>query len=396
MRALLALPAFLTLLVATSPAQATRFVSGGGAALNQAIQQAAPGDRLVVAAALYDPLLADRGLLIECDPGVRLDANFGSQSRIANVPAGQQFTLRGATFLGSPLVISLQIDSCAGTVIVENATFDSQARLTGIAVNACAWVLFDSPRFPGSVPGSNNPWGGPHATSSSMVVRDCPSCPPVGGLWSHLVFENVHVTETYNASSLVARNSTVFVRGGTFPGSNFNIGLYSLPGIELDNSQLSITGSARATSGNGGLGLQGAIEGVNSTLRIDPAVVLGAPGQPIQGTVTVHREVLPWQVFSRPLRSGTPFTVDVHGAPQDIVYLMFDLPGPVLPFPLGSLWIDAASPLFDVVPIPAGGVTRLTFLMPPLPSALPLVFQSVRLGVSGEVAVGAPTAVVVN
>ncbi|MBK8978196.1 MAG: hypothetical protein IPM29_20015 [Planctomycetes bacterium] len=58
----------LHVLPGSAPIRAQTVVTGGGTALNQAIQAARPGDHLIVRAGTYDPLRVDRGLRIDFDP----------------------------------------------------------------------------------------------------------------------------------------------------------------------------------------------------------------------------------------------------------------------------------------------------------------------------------------
>ncbi|MBK8977363.1 MAG: hypothetical protein IPM29_15740 [Planctomycetes bacterium] len=378
-------------------AQSTIVVTGGGGALNSAVQQAMPGDRLIVRAGRYDALLVDRGLLIECDAGVLFaaDVYHGGPSRIAGVPAGQSLVVRNGGIAGS-LTPRIEIDRCAGIVTWIGPAFGEVPTQGHIEITRCSSVSIDSPRFP--LPSFHGSDWRITVDGSSASLSHCASCAPVFARSSTLALDEVSVVESYGAPSLGADRAVVTVSGGRFPGSNFWTGYISLPGIRLHASELTITGGATATSGTGQSGLQGAIEGdALSLVRIDPGVQLTAPGAPVQGVAAVHGGPIAFVDLPGQLRSGVPFGLRTHGAPGDVVFVFLDLPGPPAPTPLGPLWLRPTSPLFDVATIPAATTSTLSsYVTPPLPAALPLVFQPIRLGSAGDVSLGVASRVLVN
>ncbi len=376
--------------------QSTVVVRGGGPALNLAIQQATPGDHLIVRAADYDALLVDRGLRIECDVGVRFDANaiLGSGSRIFGVPAGQWLSIRGGV-MAAGSISRLEIHRCTGVVTWVAPTFEAAGLRGTISIENSASVSIESPVFP-AVSALGNGWLF-SVTGSATAVSACTNCAPFDLHQSSVSLDGVSVPSTYGIGSLLADASHLSITGGSLPGSNFNLGQISLPGIRMTNSDATITGGARITAGTGQTGLQGAIEGDNSLLRLDPSVQLVAPGTAVRGTIGVDPRTVPQLELPRRITSAAAFDMWTHGAAQDVVFVLFDLPGPTLATPLGSLWITTSAPILDLVAIPAGSTATVRhYTAPSLPAALPLVFQAIRIGASGEMTLGTPSRVFVN
>lgn len=131
-------PTLALALALAATATSQTIVSGGGSALQNAINTAAPGDTLIVRAGTYDDLTTQIGVRVVCDPGVIIQRFDASVIEIQNLPAGQTFVLRGATLVPShPLTTSAYVNACNGIVIFEDIQ-----NATTFTVQDCAQVSF--------------------------------------------------------------------------------------------------------------------------------------------------------------------------------------------------------------------------------------------------------------
>lgn len=161
--------------VSSIATQSTIVVSGGGGALNAAVQQASSGDRLIVRAARYQALLADRGLTIDCGAGFQFDADIysGGPSRIFGVPAGQSLRLRGGEIVASGLFTRVEISQCAGIVTWIAPRFQFAALPASTAIDRfIATRHIHGDRHPRRQPSGIElqPW---HTTSARHLVAGC-------------------------------------------------------------------------------------------------------------------------------------------------------------------------------------------------------------------------------
>jgi hypothetical protein len=289
-RALLWTSQLAAVLVSSVAAQSTVVVTGGSGALNAAVQQASPGDRLIVRAARYHALLVDRGLIIECDAGVQFaaDVSSGGPSRIAGVPAGQSLLLRGGEIVASALFTRVEISQCAGIVTWVAPRFQFAAMLfSTIAIEHCNSVTLEAPDFPMPPMSWTGTWR-ITATNSAVAISDSTSGAPIDISGGSLTLDDVDVSNTYTAPSLLATSALIGIRGGTFPGSSFNHGTQSLPGIVLRSADLTITGGAVVTSGPGSVGPSYAISGQVRSRCLRPSRPRWADWAPSVPSRTLH------------------------------------------------------------------------------------------------------------
>ncbi len=394
------LAAFLAGLLGIADASGQTIVSGGGAALNQAVQAARRDDHLIVRAGNYDSPVIDRGLRIDFDPGVVLQPDLQGLGfvRIGPIPAGDRLILRGGSVQAGSLYSRVMIDHCDGDVVWIGLTLPTASGFGELRVEGSASVAFHAPVFPPAQPRIGNGWGIAVA-DSTVLVADCPVSAPFAVTRSSLSLRDCQVVQTYNEWALHAEDSQVAILGGDFPGSTFNLGIYDLPGIDLVRSSLWITGGAQVSAGTGVVGLHGAIEGdAASSVRFDPSVQLTAPNaaNPIQGGLFRANLVVPALRLAGQVASGTIFPVTVAAAPGDLVQVFVDLPTSALPTPLGPLFVRPGSLILDTYAMPASGAITRTYPMPSLPAAVPLVLQPIRLGANGELAIGPAAPLQIN
>jgi len=109
-------------------AQAT-IVSGGGAALQNAINAAVAGDELDVQPGTYTPVTCGKGIRITLRSGAEVGALFSTTVAllIAGVPATQTCVLAGGRVFG------ISVTQSSGTVVIDQTAveFATKLRSTG-------------------------------------------------------------------------------------------------------------------------------------------------------------------------------------------------------------------------------------------------------------------------
>lgn len=125
----------LVLLALSTPvaAQRTIVVQGGGSALQQAIDQASPGDTLDVLAGTYSQIVVSKGITIACRAGVGVLGSTGFVLHADQVSAGETLTVSGgrytggAPFSGGPISVT----GCAGIVVLDGVVAVPQGITAG-------------------------------------------------------------------------------------------------------------------------------------------------------------------------------------------------------------------------------------------------------------------------
>lgn len=257
---------------------AQTLVSGGGTALQDAVDAASPGDVLLVSAGSYSGLVTQKGVTVVCDPGVTISRFDAAVLRIENVPAGQTFMLRGATIMPSHPQTELGwINGCAGTVILENVVPSFTIR-THIIQN-CAQVAL------------HEVTGNVTAFSSNVSLVDCTTSISAGGS---------RVSMSGGTTNLVsALNCDTFFAG-----------------------DVSVTGVIFNLSGG--------------THRHDPDVTSAVPPALDNGAVLIT-EHLP-ATSADPFVPGTTANVSTEIGPGQLGAIAIGFPSPVVPTPIGDFW----------------------------------------------------------
>ena len=120
-------------LTAHLAAQNTILVQGGGAALQQAVDAARPGDTLDVRAARYSGVVVGKGITVRCAAGVVVENTQGAALRIDGVPPGETLQVRGGRFVGGGFLGDppLKVERCVGTVVLDRVLPVSASVLIG-------------------------------------------------------------------------------------------------------------------------------------------------------------------------------------------------------------------------------------------------------------------------
>lgn len=371
------------------PAQTTHVVQGGGAALQQAINAAAPGDVLDVLPASYTSVIATRGLRIVLRPGAVVTSPIPQTDavRISAVPAGEALVLTGGTVQG------VVIAGCSGAVVCARVTIDGNFGGTQIAIDNCTGPVAFFQGAPAT------PW----PTIGACSIANCrqvsfASCrlPRTTVTASNVAMADVVITPyggswpTGNAPSLRIVSGTVAITGGTIHGGVAASLPYRESGVRLEQGELTVTGAAniRETQDPFSPGSVPAIETTGGSVRLDPSVTLvGTP--PIGGPAIVTFAVVPSLAIAR-APGSTGFQATVAAEPGALAFTLLGLPMPPLALTWGAAWLDPASPIVDVAVMPATGMRTFGSTLAGAPPFLVLVVQSATLSPAGTIAVGAP------
>lgn len=400
--------AFLFASLALPPglAQQTIVVQGGGAALQQAIDGANPGDVLDVHAGTYDAVLIQKGVHVVCRSGVSVVHAQGSALTIRGVPAGESMSWRGgelsASTPGNPLWTPvLGVENCAGAVLLRTI----RPRLTApvlaftayLRVLACSGPVVLEDFVAGM---ANIELSRVAITDCAQVVfRDSADIPPLDVTRSNLLLDGCQILEHNSARGMIVTASDVTVRGGSIRGGlafSFAVGM---PAIALESGVVTLTGGARIIGFGTSTAPQIAAPAIDSSggrIRLDPsAQLVSFLPNPIRGPALVSHEPIA-QLGSSGNRSGAPFLVDVHGEPGSLTATFVSWAVSPTATPYGQLWVDPRAPLLDLAVLPAGGVRQLSATMPNLPLRSLLVMQPISWTSAGTLVVGAAATVVVD
>jgi hypothetical protein len=366
----------LSLAVAAA-AQQQIIVQGGGSALQAAIDQASPGDILIVRAANYDLVTVRKGIAILCDPGVGIFNNtMGTAPSIAvrDLPAGEHFQLRGGVLLGNGLnPLNASISSCQGPVLFERVA-TSAAVLRRTVVQQSQQVAFTGCALERM-----------EVSSSNVALADC----TLRG-----ICVDAQIPKDCNALAVV--DSRVSVSGGSIRGQNAFFILPPSPAIWLSNGALTIAGDASTLiAGGTGNPAQPAIATTTGSVLIDPAVQITSVGPPVGGGASVRVRATP-SVRTASTQSGQVFTARTFSEPGSAVVLLADAPRPPVVTPFGDLWLGVSSLIVDSGLVPPNGERVRSFVLPPLARAEPTILQAAGLLLSGELVIGTPTGIVQN
>ena len=377
-RALLTLTALAVTSTAAISAQQTIIVSGGGTALQSAIDQADPGDILIVRAGSYEPITVSEGIAIVCDADVTIFSFAHTTTPVVEVrdlPAGQHFRMRGA--LLTPAGINpnmLNVIDNRGSVIFEGQeqigtgiSLTTVLRSRQVAFNGCTMVRTDVLESA--------------ATFSNCTVRG--TC-------------ETQFTPPRNCNAIGIVDSRVSVSGGEIRGQRGFFLLSAGQAIYFDRGVLTIAGDASTVVAAGtGDPIKPAIHTTTGNILLDPVVQVISQTTPIVGGAVVTTRSTP-SVRARGVLAGETFTADVFCEPGSSTFLLADLPRPPVVTPFGDLWLGVTGLLIDAGVVPQSGVRSRSFTLPPISTAEPTLLQPLGILVSGEVVVGTPTGLIQN
>ncbi len=378
-------------------AQNTIVVSGGGDALQQAIDAAAPGDRLEVRAARYHGCRIAKGLTIDCDAGVVLDGGPQTAVEIADLPRAEVVEFRGGEVLvtdafprGEP---SLVLHDCAGVVVVEGTRLVIRrpgVYLTGeqVRVRACAGaVCFVDFGIRGAL--------GPEeyllATEdcASIAFVDSAELLPIHAVRSDLELAGVTIRAVIRTPSLRVDDSNLSITDSTIEGSAGSISAPNLfPAVRIRGGDLTLAGDTLLTGGSL-YGVPGpALSAWNGTVRIGERVEIRSDATTaIVGDAPVVEVPVPSVRASLHAQTGR-IDVRVAARPNDLVATVVEVQGTPSSTPFGPLWVVLTAPVVDSGSVPGSGFRSFSLAGPTLARPVPVVFQPIVLTPDDELVLG--------
>lgn len=365
--------------IASSLPGQTIVVSGGGAALQQAINTAPPGATLDVMPGTYSPVVATQALHIS----LRAGAIVGQPPppvqppafAISALPAGQQFVLEG-----SGKVWGLQFTGCAGDILVNGINHGTFGTTT---ISSCsAAVIFHRTSC---VTASSS------TSHGSIAIINCSHVSFTACQLSALTISSSRVSLSHSsnlysygsAPGIDLQSGSVVVDGGTIEGAaQFSFPIPH-PGVRIGAGELIATGGAVIRYSSLYPLPYIAIESTGGVIRLDPSVQL-------IGTTTGPATVLYGEIPSLDVsHTASAMTVALTGEPGSAV---FTLAGPLMspvPTPWGDAWLSPLDVIVDVVVLPASGAHTFSVPVANPPPFATLVVQSVALTAT-SLNIGAP------
>jgi hypothetical protein len=376
--------AVVFVLAAGAVAQTTWVVSGGGAALQTAINAAAAGDTLDIQPGSYDSAVCSKGLRIATQPGVQIGNSVPGLS-IVNLPQAERFQVDGGG-----IVISFGATGCAGTIVVDGV--DVQGTEQDQLQGCTGPIVFDGVRYLGGF--SSSSVGHVQCTScTDLTFRDC-ALPRLGFAATRAVLQGCTVRPyTMYGQGVRVVSGTVTVSGGYVTGSQAWHLAVPMAAIRLDGGELALTGGATIAALVWPIGTPAAgIEANGGTIRLDPSVtVTGTP--PILGPATVLTTPIASLVVTH---TATTMNVAVRGRPNDIVFTFAGLGAAPYPTPWGDAWLLPTDPILDIVVMPPSGTSSFSSGFASVPPFVLLTLQPVAIEPWVGLTLGAPTRFVWN
>ena len=370
------------LLASIALAQTTHVVSGGGNALQTAINAASPGDILDVLPGSYSAVTVTRGMRISLRAGASIVVPFSPPSwaiSIVALPAGEAFVLEGGTVNG------FLATACAGAVVLDDCVNDWQLGAAASRIDACSGpVAFHRVR---------TTWQFPFDAIeivNSAAVSFC-SC-----RLQRLVVTNSSVSlaaveipiANGSVPGLHVVSGSATIAGGTITGGLLYSFPFPQPGILIDQGALVVTGGTSVAPTPPSATSVSAIQANGGTVQLDPSVqLLSTPT--ISGPGSVTFAPIPSLAVAR-TRGSANYTVSPTAQPNDLVFTLIGLPAPVLPLPWGDAWIDPLSPILDVTVAPTSRTWSFTRSLAGAPAFLGLVVQSAALSPNGTIGISPP------
>ncbi len=372
-------------------AQNTIVVQGGGAALQQAVDAAMPGDRLDVHAGSYLPVQIAKGITVDCRPGVVVRGSNVPVLIVTGVPATESLTLLGGAFEGGGLLSGppVSIQGCAGQIVVDGI----EVRTPNVVRNSLSVTSNSGPVLFRRIDlGTDD-----YFLSSALVsacdqvsFSHCPNLPPLAIAGSRVVVEEC-VIAGRNASIGLAMNSgDVSVAGGTIVGSFEFSALNPLPAIRMAGGRLSLAGAGSVVAGRLGPNAAPAIDLRGGEVRLAPTVALNSthPTPILNSGGLVVPAALP-AVSVDGVPPGSVLAVDVLAEAASLTAVFVDVPRTPTPLPFGDFWVGLDSPFLDLRTTPASGSYQFSGGLPnSLPLGLPVCLQPVSVTTAGQLWVG--------
>jgi hypothetical protein len=276
-------------------AQPPIVVSGGGAALQQAIQAASPGDTLDVMPGQYDAVTCTRGIVIALRPGAEVGTSLATSPpavSILSVPVGERLVVKGGR-VGS-VGRGFAVTGCAGSVVI--ADVDVYWGVPIAVTNCTGPVTFDGVYRSNS--GSYTHGPATVASSTQVSFHGC-ALPILTVNNAHVAVDGGDLVPYGDTPGVELHSGSLGVTGTRIVGAQLPGWPVTAAGIRVHGGELTLTGGAivEATYGAVVLGTHPAIATTGGSIRIDPGVTL--VGLPTTGPATVRTAPLP-------SRAGSP------------------------------------------------------------------------------------------
>lgn len=367
------------------PGQVVHLVQGGGAALQNVLNIAAPGDTLDVMPGTYTQATTTIGVHVALRPGAVVEtlALNGTALTIHTLPAGQTFRLTGGMVAGFGAL------NCTGDVTVVGVG-PAGITMAVTRVQGCTGaVLFDYVDF--VVPTTPLVYGLVDIGSSAQVSFHRSRLPQMRIATSNVSLANVTVPPVYGfVPALHVVSGHVTIRGGAFTGGATASWPTAHPGLLLDQGEVVATdGTAFVASPAYWIFNTPAVVTNGGSLRLDPSVTFSG-FVPITGPATVQFTEIPGLLATTGAQS---LTVGTSGLPGSILVTFASVPRAPLATPWGDAWLLPTDPILDIVVLPAGGAASFTRQFATVPPHVTLVLQSVALTQQGTIELGVPTRV---
>lgn len=401
------IPIVALALAAPVRAQAVHNVSSGTlqsfATIQQAVDQAADGDALLVAAGTYEPFLVQgKSLAIFAVPGhsVVVAPAVGSSSavpiRIDAIGPQQRVVLSGVSATdgaGFPLQLQvpLRVTNSAGSVFFQDGSF----------------IAFELPWHDVSCSSSSGADGAQLLDSHRVTFTDCQIA---GGAGSYT--DDVCVSQGASSGpggeALVCTGSSVALYGCTLNGGLGGGAPAQNSGALWGGGALALTGSTAFASGTSFVGGAGGNDGfvtasggvgafiaAGSELRRLDCVVVGGSGQRNGMAITGQGLDIQLSGIARGLAFqsvawwGRPGSATFQGATGDVVWHLPALATQFQPLPQGGV-LHVVPPLpfpqpEGVVTSPSGLTTRLDFTsLSPTPITAAVAVQGFAVTANGR------------
>ncbi|MCU0866925.1 MAG: hypothetical protein MUC36_24330 [Planctomycetes bacterium] len=371
------------LLTAALAAQTTHIVTGGGAALQNAVQTAAPGDILDVQPGLYGAVVCTKGLRFELQPTAEITAPglTGNALTLQGLPANEVAIVTGGLVRG---IACLQ---CAGTVIFDQtAVVGTPGSFAPMRISGCTGpVVFGATTFTATA--GTNADGELHLINSAQVsCRDC---------WlPHVRIDNSQASFAASTISPIGVHTaglhlvsgSALVQGGEILGAF----PFSFPiptaGVLMNGGTLEVTGSTQIQRRPWAPATQASIEGTGGALRLDPSVVvLGSPA--IVGPMPVLSTPMPGLAVAT---AATTLQATLTGSAGDALVTFAGTATAPYATPWGQAWLLPSDPVLDITILPASGTASFSQTFAAVPPFFVLSLQSVAIDPSGGLTIGAP------
>lgn len=357
-------------------AQSTIVVSGGGTALQTAINAAAPGDTLVVQPAAYAAVTCSKGLRLALQAGAQVGTGSGTGLTLTNLPPAERFLVDGGSIAG------IAASGCAGTIVVDGVDVSSTTEQFAGCTGA---IVFDTVRYLGSFTLSNGRVS--FDTCAQVSFRDC-LLPALTFTNSRALLQGCTVRPyIFSAPGVQLVSGSLTISGGLTTGSEAVFFSIARPGIQIDAGDLMLTGGAVVQ----------ALEYAGQTapgVLVNGGAVRRDPGIAVTGTPPFSSLS---SVFTAPTPSLTVATVattlDVatRGQPGDLLVTFAGLLTAPYATPWGDAWLLPTDPILDVAVLPASGTAAFSRTFAAVPPFVELTLQPVALAPNGTLTIGAPT-----